>query len=102
MADVAGASGPSVAGAGGQVVAGDPQGNDRKVDQKFSTPEEDAGSRPLDHSGVKEDSCPRDGLTEFDCTALEEEIVSHPGAFGCCRMGRCQRRVKEEEPARKF
>ena len=72
MADVAGASGPAVTGAGGPVVAGtrflavaevyapfkeaegDPQDDDRKVDQKFSTPEEDAGSRPLEHSGVKE------------------------------------------------
>ena len=62
MADVAGASGPAVTGADGPVVAGtrllavaeayapfeeaegDPQGDDRKVDQKFSTPEEDAGS----------------------------------------------------------
>ena len=96
MADVAGASGPAVTGAGGPVVAGtrflavaevyapfedaegDPQGDDRKVDQKFSTPEEDAGSRPLEHSGVKEGGRPRDGLTEFDCTAPEEEIVSHP------------------------
>ena len=96
MADVAGASGPAVTGAGGPVVAGmrflavaevhapfeeaegDPQGDDRKVDQKFSTPEEDAGSRPLEHSGVEEGGRPRDGLTEFDCTAPEEEIVSHP------------------------
>ena len=96
MADVAGASGPAVTGAGGPVVAGtrflavaevyaqfkeaegDPQCDDRKVDQKFSTPEEDAGSRPLEHSGVKKGGRPRDGLTEFDCTAPEEEIVSHP------------------------
>ena len=96
MADVAGASGPAVTGAGGPVIAGtrflavaevyapfeeaegDPQGDDRKVYQKFSTPEEDAGSRPLEHSGVKEGGRPRDGLTEFDCTAPEEEIVSHP------------------------
>ena len=41
-------------------------------------PEEDAGSHPLEHSGVKEGGHPRDGLTEFDCTAPEEEIVSHP------------------------
>ena len=41
-------------------------------------PEEDAGSRPLEHSSVKEGGRPRDGLTEFDCTAPEEEIVSHP------------------------
>ena len=69
MADFAGASGPAVTGAGGPVVAGmrflavyapfkeaegDPQGDERKVDQKFSTPEEDAGSCPLEHSGVKE------------------------------------------------
>ena len=96
MADVAGASGPAVTGAGGPVVVGtrflavaevyapfkeaegDPQGDDRKVDQKFSTPEEDAGSRPLEHSGVKEGGRPRDGLTEFDRTAPEAEIVSHP------------------------
>ena len=96
MADVAGASGPAVTGVGGPVVAGtrflavaevyapfeeaegDPQGDDRKVDHKFSTPEEDAGSRPLEHSSVKEGGRPRDGLTEFDCTAPEEEIVSHP------------------------
>ena len=56
----------------------DPQCDDRKVDQKFSTPEEDSGSRPLEHSGVKKGGRPRDGLTEFDCTAPEEEIVSHP------------------------
>ena len=92
MADVAGASGPAVTGAGGPVVAGtrflavaevyapfeEAEGDDRKVDQKFSTPEEDAGSRSLEHSGVKEGGRPRDGLTEFDCTAPEEEIVSHP------------------------
>ena len=96
MADVAGASGPAVTGAGGPVVAGtrflavaevyarfeeaegDPQCEDRKVDQKFSTPEEYAGSRPLEYSGVKKGGRPRDGLTEFDCTAPEEEIVSHP------------------------
>ena len=100
VADVAGASGPAVTGAGGPVVAGaggpivagtrflavaevyapfeevggDPQGDDRKVDQKFSTPEEDAGSRPLEHLGVKEGGRPRDGLTEFDCTVPAEEI----------------------------
>ena len=97
MADVAGASGPAVTGASGPVIlpgthflavaevyapfneaVGDPQGDDRKVYQKFSTPEEDAGSRPLEHSGVKEGGRPRDGLTEFDRTSPEEEIVSHP------------------------
>ena len=68
IADVAGASGPAVTGAGGPVIAGmqflavaevyaqfeeaegDPQCDDRKVDQKFSTPEEDAGSRPLEQA----------------------------------------------------
>ena len=72
MADVARASGPAVTGAGGPFVAGtrflavaevyapfneaegDPQGDDSKVDNKFSTPEEDASFRPLEHSGVKE------------------------------------------------
>ena len=88
MADVAGASGPVVAGTRFLAVAevyapfkeaeGDPQGDDRKVDQKFSTPEEDASSCPLEHSGVKEGGCPRDGLIEFDRTAPEAEIVSHP------------------------
>ena len=76
MADVAGASGLAVTGAGGPVVAGtwflavtevyarfeeaegDPQCDDRKVDQKFSTPEEDAGSRPLEHSGVNKGGRP--------------------------------------------
>ena len=55
----------------------DPQGDDRKVDQNFSTPEEDAGC-PLEHSGVKEGGRPEYGMTEFDCTTQEEEIVSHP------------------------
>ena len=71
MASVAGASGPAVTGAGGPVVAGtrflavaevyarfeeaegDPQCDVRNDDHKFSTPEEDVGSRPLEHSGVK-------------------------------------------------
>ena len=96
VTDVAGAGGPAVTGAGGPVVAGtrflavaevyapfeetegDPQGDDRKVDQNFSTPEEDTGSRPLEHLGVKEGGRPEYGMTEFDCTAQEEEIVSHP------------------------
>ena len=91
-----GASGPAVTGAGGPVVAGtrflaiaevyapfeetegDPQGDDRKVDQNFSTPEEDTGSHPLEHSSVREGGRPEYGMTEFDCTAQEEEIVSHP------------------------
>ena len=72
MADVAGASGPAVTGAGGPVVAGtrflavaeayarfeeaegDPQCADRKVDQKFSTPEDEIVSHLLEHSGVVE------------------------------------------------
>ena len=57
---------------------GDPQGDDRKVDQNCNTPEEDAGSRPQEHSGVKEGGRPKYGINEFDCTAQEEEIVSHP------------------------
>ena len=57
---------------------GDPQGDVREVDQSFNIPEEDAGSRPLEHSGVKEGGRPKYGMTEFDCTAQEVEIVSHP------------------------
>ena len=57
---------------------GDPQGDDRKVDQNSDTPEEDAGSRPLEHLGVKEGGRPEYGMNEFDCTAQEEEIVYHP------------------------
>ena len=96
VSDVAGAGGPAVTGAGGPVVAGtrflavaevyaqfedtesDPQGDDRKVDQNFSSTEEDTGSRPLEHSGVREGGHPENGMTESDCTAQEEEIVSHP------------------------
>ena len=94
--DVAGAGGPAITRAGGPVIAGprflavaeiytqfedtegDPQGDDRKVDQNFSTTEEDTGSRPLEHSGVKEGGHTEYGMTKFDCTAQEEEIVSHP------------------------
>ena len=96
VTDVAGAGGPAVTGAGGPVVAGTrflavaevyapfeeteghPQGDVRKVDQNFNTPEEDAGSRPLEYSGVKERGRPEYGMTESDCTAKEVEIVSHP------------------------
>ena len=96
VTDVAGAGGLAVTEAGGPVVAGtrflavaevyalfeetegDPQGDDRKVDQNSNTPEEDAGSRPLEHSGVKEGGRPEYGMNEFDCTAQEEEIISHP------------------------
>ena len=84
---VTGAGGPAVTGAGGPVVAGtrflavaevyaqfedkegDPQGDDRKVDKNFSSAEEDTGSRPLEHSGVKEGGHPENGMTESDCTA---------------------------------
>ena len=52
---------------------GDPQGDDRKVDQNFSTPEEDTGSRPLEHLGVMEG-----GRPEYGMTAQDEEKVSHP------------------------
>ena len=96
VTDVAGAGGPTVTGAGGPVVSGtrflavaevyapfedtegDPQGDDRKVDQNFGTPEEETVSRPLEHSGIKEGGHPEYGMTESDCTAQEEEIVSHP------------------------
>ena len=96
VTDVARASGPAVTEAGGPVIAGtrflavaevyapfeetegDRQGDDRKVDQNSNTPEEDAGSRPLEHSGVKEGGHPEHGMNEFDCTAQEEEIVCHP------------------------
>ena len=57
---------------------GDRQGDDRKVDQNSNTPEEDAGSRPLEHSGAKEGGRPEHAMNEFDCTAQEEEIVFHP------------------------
>ena len=57
---------------------GDPQGDDRKVDQNFGTTEEDTGSRPLEHLGIKEGDHPEYGRTESDCTSQEEEIVSHP------------------------
>ena len=96
MADVAGASGPAVTGAGGPVVAGtrflavaevyspvgevegDPQTDDRKFEHGFSTPEEEAGSHPLEHSGVEKWVCPRDGSTEIDFIAPEEDVGSHP------------------------
>ena len=96
MADVAGASGPAVTGAGGPVVAGtrflavaevyspvgevegDPQTDDRKVEHGFSTPEEEAGSHPLEHSGAEKWVCPRDGSTEIDFIAPEEDVGSHP------------------------
>ena len=96
VSDVAGAGGPAVTGAGGPVVAGtrflavaevyaqfedtegDPQGDGRKVDQNFSSTEEDTGSRPLEHSGVKEGGHLEYDRTESDCTAQEEEMVSHP------------------------
>ena len=95
MADVAGASGPAVTGAGGPVVAGtrfltvaevyslvgevegDPQTDDRKIEHKFNTPEEEVGSHPLEHSGVEKWVCPRDGSTEIDFIAPEEDVGSH-------------------------
>ena len=104
MADVAeaggpaatGAGGPATTGAGGPVVAGtrflavaevyspvgevegDPQTDDRKVEQGFSTPEEEVGSHPLEHSGVEKWVGPRDGSTEIDFIAPEEDVGSHP------------------------
>ena len=95
VTDVAGASGPAVTGAGGPVVAGtrflavaevyapfeetedDLQGDIGEVDQNFNIPEEDAGFRPLEHSGVKKGGRPKNGMTKIDCTAQEVEIVSH-------------------------
>ena len=79
VTDVAGASGP--AGAGGPVVAGtrflavaevyapfeetegDLQSDIGEVDQNFNIPEEDAGFRPLEHSGVKKGGRPKNGRT---------------------------------------
>ena len=96
VTDVAGASGPAVTRAGGPVVAGtrflavaevhapfeetedDLQGDIREVDKSFNIPEEDAGFRPLEHSGVKKGGRPKNGMTEIDCTAQEVEIVSNP------------------------
>ena len=96
VTDVAGAGGPAVTRAGGPVVSGtrflavaevyapfedtegDLRGDDRKVDQNFGTTEEDTGSRPLEHSGIKEGDHPEYGRTESDCTSQEGEIVSHP------------------------
>ena len=94
MADVTGASGPAVTGAGGPVVAGtrflavaevyapfgqaegDPQRDDVKVDQKFSTPEEDLGSRPLEHSGVEKGFAPEMGRPKL--TVLPQKRKSFP------------------------
>ena len=104
MADVAGAGGPAATGAGGPVVAedgelavvgtrflavaevyspvgkveGDPQTYDRKVEQNFSTPEEEVGSHPLEHSGVENWIGPCDGSTRIDFIAPEEDVGSHP------------------------
>ena len=90
VTDVAGASGPAVTGAGGPVVAGtrflavaevyapfeetegDLQSDIGEVDQNFNIPEEDAGFRPLEHSGVKKGGRPKNGRT------VPVEIVSHP------------------------
>ena len=96
VTDVAGASGPVVTGAGGPVEAGtqflamaevyapfeetegDLQGDIGEVGQNFNIPEEDAGFRPLEHSGVKKGGRPKNGMTTIDRTAQEVEIVSHP------------------------
>ena len=104
MADVAGAGGPAATGAGGPVVTadggpvvvgtrflavaevyslvgevkGDPQTDDRKVEQDSSTPEEEVGSHPLEHSGVEKWVGPHDGSTEIDFIAPKEDVSSHP------------------------
>ena len=85
---VTGAGGPVVAGTRFLAVAevyspvgeveGDPQTDDRKVEHGFSTPEEEVGSHPLEHSGVEKWVCPRDGSTEIDFIAPEEDVSSHP------------------------
>ena len=93
MDDVAGASGPAVTGAGGQVVAGtrflaiaevcspagevqgDPQIDNRKVERGLITPEEDVGSHLLEHSGVERRVYPRDESMEFESIAPERTSV---------------------------
>ena len=94
MADVAGANGLAVTGAGGPIVAGtqflavaevcspvgevegDPQTDDRKVEHGFSTPEEEAGSHPLKHSGVEKWVCPVMGRRRL--TLLPQKRTSVP------------------------
>ena len=44
----------------------------------MSTPEEDVGSHPLDHSGAEKRVWPRDGSAEFGSIAPEEDAGSHP------------------------
>ena len=104
MADVAGAGGPATTGAGGPAVTraggpvvagtrflavaevyspvreveGDPPTDNRKIEQDVSTPEEEVGSHPLEHSGVEKWVRPRDGSREIDFMAPEEDVVSHP------------------------
>ena len=58
-------------------VEGDPQTYDRKVEQKFSTPEEEVGSHPLEHSGVENWVGPCDGSTGIDFIAPEEDVGPH-------------------------
>ena len=57
---------------------GDLQGDIGEVDQNFKIPEEDAGFRPLEHSGVMKRGRPKNDRTTRDCTDQEVEIVSHP------------------------
>ena len=119
VTEVAGASGPVVTGAGGPVVAGtrflavaevyapfeetegDLQGDIGEVDQNSKIPEEDTGFRPLEHSDVKKGGRSEDGRTMNDRPRSGNSFPP-VRAFGCCRRGRRQRWVKEEEPSRKF
>ena len=106
VTDVGGAGGPAVTGVGGPVVAGtrflavaevyapfedaegDPQGDDRKIDQNFSATEEDTGSHPLEHSGVVEWAGFSEGLKKR----------SPPESFEICTDPAPVRKALEEEP----
>ena len=120
VTEVAGASCPVVTGSGSPVVAGtrflavaevyapfeetdgDLQGDIEEVDQNSKIPEEDTGFRPLEHSDVKKGGRSEDGRIMNDCTPRSGNSFPPVRAFGCCRRGRRQRWVKEEEPSRKF
>ena len=59
-------------------VEGDPPTDDMKAECRFTTPEEDVGSHPLEHLGVEKWVCPRDGPAECRFIAPEEDVGSHP------------------------
>ena len=50
----------------------------RLITLPHSTPEEEVGSHPLEHSGVEKWVGPRDGSMEIDFIAPEEDVGSHP------------------------